>query len=904
VVLEFPDTASEMEAASFTVAALPMSADCTAMMTTGVFTSPIEVVMGALPLSSPAHLGVVPRGQAIFFAEVRDAVGRPFLRACQLSGSGGEVVLPLQRVNRLPEFSAPPTALQVDEGQVLSVDVAAVDPDGTTLTFAARALPDFGAFDPQTRKLTFTPGFTDSGQYTLMLDATEDGPGGATVTRTVTLTVNDMPRPLAWNRLYRGWHGRFDAAALWDPVQHQLLTTGGRDVGIDLALPTLYTQSSAPDVLADFHSLDFTSTPAGWNRNPFSHTSSAGKYGHVMGFVTDDDTSERMGFVLGGSDGSQVSPEVLLLEFFGKTTTTTAPGAVNGNTYFLTGMAAAIEPPETCDAGACGTYLFGGDLGFSDFHNQMLKVTSASSNLTVAEVQVPPLGRPAPRTQATMVMALNPRRLVVIGGRTLQGAFEVQLNDAWVLCLEAMPPKCPAAATWYQVQPTGDAFPGSSAPGVFGLVAGYDAANDRVITYGGLGVVANKAWLFDDAFSLDLSASTVVDAGFVSGAWTKLPNPETANGPYGLVGAASAYDSAAGRLLLYGGLTGRFVNGNAQLDITEDVWQLGLTPGNEKLTKIAANGIAPYPARRISPSLTARGDPLLFGGEGEGSEPTDTWLIHPSSIESTSIAGNNPLPRAQFDVVWNPDLGEHWCYGGRVGNLRPVAALWRLQPDAGFVEMDQSLDTDPRFGQATVYDSVNHDLVLFGGIAGPGALNDVERLTVSGNTVLTTQLMTDAGIGPDPRYGMVSGYDRWGQRLIIFGGTKMVSGSEIDTNEVWQLSLVPGQERWSQITTSGLAPPPMYLPGGVLTKENPPVLYVVGTINRPPITSPMFIDNIYKLTLTPGQEHWSPVTLPDFRPRPRLFPTVIYDELQHRLLLAGGAQDPVFRNDVWALTLP
>jgi len=35
-----------------------------------------------------------------------------------------------------------------------------------------------------------------------------------------------------------------------------------------------------------------------------------------------------------------------------------------------------------------------------------------------------------------------------------------------------------------------------------------------------------------------------------------------------------------------------------------------------------------------------------------------------------------------------------------------------------------------------------------------------------------------------------------------------------------------------------------------------------------------------------------------------LFATVSYDDIGHRLLYAAGAFDPVFRNDVWALTLP
>src|SRR6185436_2112207 len=127
-------------------------------------------------------------------------------------------------------------------------------------------------------------------------------------------------------------------------------------------------------------------------------------------------------------------------------------------------------------------------------------------------------------------------------------------------------------------------------------------------------------------FELDLSAS-VPDGGTVNAPWRLLP-PASDGGLLGLVGAAAAQDSDGGRLLLYGGVTGRFLNGKGQLDLLEDVWSLGLTPGNEHLTRIPVTGLPPFPKRRGGAGLTTRAPFLLFGGDGEDTQPLDEWLIN------------------------------------------------------------------------------------------------------------------------------------------------------------------------------------------------------------------------------------------------------------------------------------
>ncbi|MBL8952207.1 MAG: hypothetical protein JNK82_15600, partial [Myxococcaceae bacterium] len=348
-------------------------------------------------------------------------------------------------------------------------------------------------------------------------------------------------------------------------------------------------------------------------------------------------------------------------------------------------------------------------------------------------------------------------------------------------------------------------------------------------------------------------------------------------------------------------------------DLLEDVWVLGLTPGNERLTKLQTVGAPPAPARRSAGNVTSS-DPLqFFGGEDENAAPlTDEWqLASDGGASRLAARPGSPWPRATMSQVFNPDLNEHWFYGGRVGNLLPVAALYRLS-DAGFTELEdldpRGVPHDPRWGAAAVYDTVNHRMVLFGGIGplpgggGSGTLDDVLTFAVE-NGALVRQPLAPAGELPDPRYGAVAGYDPRGQRMLVFGGTKSISGSD-DTNELWELSLVRGQERWRLVDAAGARPDPLFLPAGALTREQPPNLYVLGTLARPAGMRASLVDRLWRITLDQPNPAWVEVTLPDFRPRPRIFPAFSYDAVQNRLVLSGGAHDPVYRNDVWQLLLP
>jgi len=85
----------------------------------------------------------------------------------------------------------------MDEGQVRTVAISAIDPDNDGLTLSATGLPAFATLtdsDGGSGSVRLTPGFSDSGNYTVTVQAADDGTPSLTDTETITITVRNTNR--------------------------------------------------------------------------------------------------------------------------------------------------------------------------------------------------------------------------------------------------------------------------------------------------------------------------------------------------------------------------------------------------------------------------------------------------------------------------------------------------------------------------------------------------------------------------------------------------------------------------------------------------------------------------------------------------------------------------------------
>ncbi len=333
-------------------------------------------------------------------------------------------------------------------------------------------------------------------------------------------------------------------------------------------------------------------------------------------------------------------------------------------------------------------------------------------------------GRPVVRTRGPGVYDPASNRMIVFGGRDADGK---NLNDVWVLVNAN---GLVGASQWMNLIPNGAS---GSPPARSGHSTVYDAANNRLIIFGGCGgycvPVLNDVWVLTNANGLggtpvwsqvsivgngppartsaaasyDASGSYLIIVGGQDGSadpcstfsdiWTlSIPNSpgeptgwtqRSASGPPGLDGAAAAYSPDGSTITLFGGM--RLLNGTCQA--TNEVWSIVVIPEAIALGNVVLNGaVGSPPARSFAAAVyDATGQRLLvFGGlDASGAYLNDVWALSNSASHWSSINPKDAPPPA-------------------------------------------------RNGQAAIFDAVHQRMTIFGGTDASGVLNDTWVLHAPG----------------------------------------------------------------------------------------------------------------------------------------------------------------------------
>lgn len=111
-----------------------------------------------------------------------------------LASNAATVAVTVAAVNDPPVLAAIGNKA-VDEGQLLSFVVSATDAEGNTLTYTAAPLPSGATFDAGTRTFSWTPGFTQAGNFDVTFTVTDNGTPAASDAETVTITVGAVNQP-------------------------------------------------------------------------------------------------------------------------------------------------------------------------------------------------------------------------------------------------------------------------------------------------------------------------------------------------------------------------------------------------------------------------------------------------------------------------------------------------------------------------------------------------------------------------------------------------------------------------------------------------------------------------------------------------------------------------------------
>jgi DNA-binding transcriptional activator of the SARP family len=274
--------------------------------------------------------------------------------------------------------------------------------------------------------------------------------------------------------------------------------------------------------------------------------------------------------------------------------------------------------------------------------------------------------RPSPRWIYGVSYARASDRMILHGGAL--GFTSPCSDETWVLDHASGVGHMPK---WNEVR-----IRGARPPRRAGFQQVFDAVNRRLIVFAGHDCIYPK---FDDTWVLAFDDSTLS-----SGTWMML-NPDSSAGiPRARDNYAAAFDSATGRLFVFGG--------RASAMPTDELWALEHANGIQGIPAwhpVRCSGEAPVNAGGAS-VFDAAGDAwTLFGGSNAaGQVVRSVWRLHGLAHdvphcwwEQLSVGEPTPAARSGASAVLLPTSRGMLVFGGEFANT-PLSDAWVLRSAA------------------------------------------------------------------------------------------------------------------------------------------------------------------------------------------------------------------------------
>jgi hypothetical protein len=342
----------------------------------------------------------------------------------------------------------------------------------------------------------------------------------------------------------------------------------------------------------------------------------------------------------------------------------------------------------------------------------------------------PPTSPPA-RSSHAMVYDSARKRVVLFGG--------------W----NADPRPLPLADTWEWDGNTWiERTPPATPPARGNHAMAYDRARGRVVLFGGYDLYGSDQVLAD---TWEWDGST----------WKKRISVTS---PPGRADQAMAYDSARGRVVLFGGGIGS--------TYLADTWEWDGSTWAQRT-------VATSPTKRISHAMaydSARERVVLFGGGGYGipRRLSDTWVWDGLAwVEMTPVT--SPSSRENHAVAYDGSRGRVVLFGGS-GDSGDLADTWEWD-GTSWTEKVTAADPPFRARPAMAYDSARGRVVLFGGSGDSGDLADTWEW--DGSTWVQKMPVTS----PPARSSHAMAYDSARERVTLFGG---LSAGRTFLGDTWE----------------------------------------------------------------------------------------------------------------------
>ncbi len=308
----------------------------------------------------------------------------------------------------------------------------------------------------------------------------------------------------------------------------------------------------------------------------------------------------------------------------------------------------------------------------------------------------------------------------------------------------------------------------------------WDSRRRRLVLFGGVQEDPTEAISLGDTWEWDGTSWSPAAVGQL--------------GPQARFGPGLVYDVVRGRVVLFGGASGR-----SETEFHGDTWEWDGSKWEDRTVEAVSSG----PSHRSGHAMASNGyEVLMFGGAGVSGPTDETWVWSERRGWTETMPIWRPTARQGAAAAYDRRRNRVVLFGGAPG-APDAESVWEWYPNnRSWINFSPGgPGPGSRQYHSMVYDGFRQKVILFGGLSAPNQrLGDLWEW--DGDVGRWSAI--PSAVGPPPRSGAAMAYDSARNRLLVFGG----EGDRGVLGDTWEW--VGGQASWAQLTPSG-APLPRTL---------------------------------------------------------------------------------------------